>query len=79
MKHEVNMDVEVADFVERLEDVISDATEDLLESFASRHMSDFMSANGATEETSKAFSDLEGELLKRSLRVIRTRWERNGQ
>lgn len=79
MKHEINMDVEVADFVERLDDAISDATEDLLESFASRHMSDFMSANGATEETSKAFSNLEKELLKRSLQVIRTRWERNGQ
>jgi len=74
----MNMDVEVVDFVERLEDVIGDATEDLLESFASRHMSDFMSTHGATEETSKAFSDLEQELLKRSLRVIRTRWEASG-
>jgi len=79
MKHEINMDVEIADFVERLDDAISDATENLLESFASRHMSDFMSANGVTEETSKAFNNLEVELLKRSLRVIRTRWERNGQ
>lgn len=78
MEHDINLDVEVTDLVEKLDDTIDEAVENFLCNFAERQMGDFMTANGATRKTSMAFQDIENEIMRRALRVIRSRWERSG-
>ena len=78
MKHDINLDVEVTQLVENIDDAVNEAVEEFLANFAERQMNDFMTANGATEETAMAFQKLENEIMRRALRVIRTRWERSG-
>ena len=78
MEHDINIDVEVTDLVETLDDIIDEAVENFLCNFAERQMSDFMSTNGATRKASMAFQDIENEIMRRALRVIRSRWERSG-
>lgn len=75
---DINLDVEVNDMVEQLDDVINDAVESFLASFAERQYGDWVNTHGITEESSKRFTELEAEILRRALRVIRTRWERSG-
>jgi len=75
---DINIDVEVADLVEILDDTIDDTVENFLAGFAERQMNDFMSAHGATRKTAMAFQDIENEIMRRALRVIRSRWERHG-
>ena len=78
MEHDINIDVEVTDLVETLDDIIDEAVENFLCNFAERQMSDFMSTNGATRKASMAFQDIENEIMRRALGVIRSRWERSG-
>ena len=75
---DINLDVEVADLVEILDDTIDGAVENFLCNFAERHMGDFMTINGATRRASMAFQDIENEIQRRALRIIRSRWERSG-
>ena len=78
MEHDINLDVEVADLVEILDDTIDETVENFLCNFAERQMNDFMTAHGATRKASMAFQDIENEIQRRALRVIRSRWERSG-
>ena len=78
MEHDINIDVEVADLVEVLDDTIDETVENFLCNFVERQMSDFMTAHGATRRASMAFQDIENEIMRRALRVIRSRWERSG-
>ena len=75
---DINIDVEVADLVEILDDTIDETVEDFLCGFAERQMNDFMAAHGATRRASMAFQDIENEIMRRALRIIRSRWERSG-
>ena len=74
----MNIDVEVTQAVSELDDALEAATEEFLVGFAERHMSDWMSTHGATEKAVESFSELESEILRKALVVIRTRWERSG-
>lgn len=75
---DINLDVEVTQLVELIDDTVNDTVEDFLTSFAERQYGDWVNEHGITEDASKRFSELEAEILRRALRVIRTRWERSG-
>ena len=78
MEHDINPDVEVMQLIEDIDDAVDNAIENFLTNFAERQMNDYIDANGATEEAILQFSDLENEIMRRALVVIRTRWERAG-
>ena len=77
-EHDINLDVEVADLIMDLEEAFSQIQCDFMEGFGSRQNSDWITKNGSSKESLQALSDIEAEILRRALRVIRTRWERSG-
>lgn len=78
MEHDINLDVEVNELVECIDDHVDSAVEDFMVRFAERQYGDWVNTHGVTAASAGAFSDLEDEILRRALRVIRTRWERSG-
>ena len=77
-EHDINLDVEVADLIMDLEEAFSQIQCDFMENFGSRQNSDWITRNGSSKESLQALSDIEAEILRRALVVIRTRWERSG-
>ena len=77
-EHNINLDVEVADLIEKLDDALSDVQEEFEINFAERQFNDFVGHNGVTESATEAFNSIQSEILRRALVVIRTRWERSG-
>jgi hypothetical protein len=78
MKHSINIDVEVADLVEKFDDAFNDAQSEFEMNFTERQYSDFLGENGLTQSAAEAFDAIQNEILRRACVVIRTRWERNG-